>query len=173
MKLLGLPGRKSSTFDHMVDLTARLRLAQDSVAVQSYGFWGPEDDPNPAVEPEAQIAAVSGADIVVAKSFGTLVTMIARRDFGFAPSACIFLGTPLRRSPDIAMRLAEHLAAIPTLLIQQTADFNGSFAEVAAVAAGAPSAIALEVPGGDHLYEDIDAIAPLIEAWWAKSSLRG
>lgn len=173
MKLLGLPGRKSSTFQHMIDLTSRLRLGQDEAAVQAYGFWGPVDDPNPDPAPEARIAAESHADLVIAKSFGTLVTMIAGRDHGFAPPACVFLGTPLRRSPDMTALLAEHLAAVPTLLIQQSADFNGHFAEVAAVAAQASSAVALEIPGGDHLYEDIDAIAPLIEAWWANRSPGG
>lgn len=173
MKLLGLPGRKSSTFQQMLDLTSRLRIGQDEAVVQAYGFWGAEEHPDPDPVPEARIAAASGADLVVAKSFGTLVTMTAGRDHGFAPRACVFLGTPLRRAPEIAARLASHLAAVPTLLIQQTADFNGAFAEVAAAAAGAPSAMALEIPGGDHLYEELEAIAPLIEAWWANRSPRG
>jgi hypothetical protein len=173
VKLLGLPGRKSSTFQHMLDLTSRLRLGQDEAVVQAYGFWGPKDDPNPDPAPEARIAAESRADLVIAKSFGTLVTMVAGRDLGFAPPACVFLGTPLRRSPDMAALLVAHLSAVPTLLIQQTSDFNGSFAEVAAVAARAPSAMALEIPGDDHLYEDLDAIAPLIEAWWANRSPGG
>lgn len=169
MKLLGLPGRKSSTFQQMLDLTSRLRIGQDEAVVQPYGFWGAEEHP----DPEARIAAASGADLVIAKSFGALVTMIAGRDHGFAPQGCVFLGTPLRRAPEMATWLARHLAGVPTLLIQQTADFNGPFAEVAAVAAGAPSARALEIPGGDHLYEDLDAIAPLIEGWWANRSPRG
>lgn len=173
MKLLGLPGRKDSTYAHMVDLIARVRIGQDDAVVQTYGFWGPEDHPDPDPRPEARTAAESGADLVIAKSFGTLVTMIAARDHGFAPKACVFLGTPLRRASDMGMRLAAHLSAIPTLLIQQTADFNGAFEEVAAVAGRAPSALALEIPGDDHLYEDIDAIAPLVEAWWARRSPGG
>lgn len=173
MKLLGLPGRKSSTFQQMLDLTSRLRVAQDEAVVQAYGFWGAAEHPDPDPRPEARIAAASKADLVVAKSFGTLVTMIAGRDHGFSPRACVFLGTPLRRAPEMAMRLASHLAAVPTLLIQQTDDFNGAFAEVAAVAAGAPSATVLEIPGSDHLYEDLDMIASPIEAWWANRSPRG
>jgi hypothetical protein len=167
VKLLGLPGRKSSTFRQMLDLTSRLRVGQDEAVVQAYGFWRPEEvaDPNPG--PEARIAADSGADLVVAKSFGTLVAMMAVRDHGFAPEACVFLGTPMRRSGAMASWLTDHLARVPTLLIQQTADYNGPFAEVASVAAGAPPATALEIPGDDHLYENLDAIVPLIEAWWA------
>lgn len=154
----------------MADLIAGLRIAQDDAVVQAYGFWVSEDHPDPDPAPEAKIAAASGADLVIAKSFGTLVTMVACRTHGFAPKACVFIGTPMRRSPEIAIRLVQHLAAMPTLLIQQTEDFNGAFAEVAAVAARAPSTTALEIEGDDHLYINLDTICPLIDAWWANRS---
>jgi hypothetical protein len=133
-------------------------------AIQRYGFWA-GDHANPDVEPEARIAAASGADRVLALSIGTLVAMIARRTHGFRPSACIFVGTPVKRlhAEGLLGLLAEQAAAAPTLFIQQTADPTGSFAELAATLPEA--AAACEVPGADHAYTDTRALAALVAGW--------
>ena len=97
MKLLGLPGRKASTLAQMVELVGSVRLGQTQGRVQEYGFWGAEDVANPDAEPVALIASASGADAVISKSFGTLVTMMAASRHGFRPARCVFIGTPLVR----------------------------------------------------------------------------
>ena len=166
MHLLGLPGRKQSTLTQMVDLVGAIGVGQTRSHVQAYGFWGGEDVDNPDVEPEARIAAASGADWVIAKSFGTLVAMTAVGWGGFAPSRCVFIGTPLARLEATGLDLLEaHCARTPTLFIQQTADFNGPFAALADRVSGGGRTHCVEVPGGDHLYSDLPPLVDAIEAW--------
>lgn len=168
MKLLGLPGRKSSTLAQMVELVGSVRLGQTRGHVQEYGFWGAEDVADPDAEPEAVIAAASGADAVIAKSFGTLVTMTAASRHGFRPARCVFIGTPLVRLEGAGRDLLEaHCARIPTLFIQQTADFNGAFDALSKLVSGPRHIACVEVPGEDHLYADTPRLVAAIEAWWS------
>ena len=171
MKLLGLPGRKASTLAQMVELTGSVRLGQAQGRVQEYGFWGAEEVADPDVEPEALIAAASGADAVIAKSFGTLVTMTAARRHGFRPARCVFIGTPLLRLEGEGLDLLEaHCACTPTLFIQQTADFNGAFDALSKRVSGPRHVACAEVPGHDHLYSDTPGLVAAIEAWWRAAS---
>jgi hypothetical protein len=165
MHILGLPGRKASTLAQLQALLARVELGQDGASIQTYGFWGSEDVPDPDIAPEARIAAESGADIVLAKSIGSLVTMLAIERHGLAPRLCIFFGTPLRRfqGEGLLPLLAAHMAQMPTLFIQQTSDPNGAYGDLAALAAPRAQCRAFEVPGDDHLYDDVDALAQIIE----------
>lgn len=165
MKLLGLPGRKQSTFADMDGLVRLISLGQTEIDVRRYGFWGAADVADPELDQEIGHAAASGADFVVAKSIGTLVTMLAASEHGLAPSACVFIGTPLRRleATGLTGLLQTHCAAHRTLLIQQTSDFNGDYASLAALVGG--GARCIEIPGDDHLYSDLRLLAGLIEDW--------
>jgi hypothetical protein len=149
----------------MKALLAALGLRE--AAIQAYGFWREADHPNPDVDPEALAAAKCGADLVLAKSIGTHVAMLACRDHGLDPGACVFLATPLRRFEPLGLipLLENHCASVDTLFVQQTADYNGPFAELAQIVGPYPRCQVAEVPGGDHLYEDIDIIAPIVRAW--------
>jgi hypothetical protein len=149
----------------MQALLAALGLGQ--APIQTYEFWREADHPNPDIGPEVAVAATSGADLVVAKSIGTQVAMLACRDHGLAASACVFLATPLRRFEALGLvpLLETHCAAVDTLFVQQTADYNGAFADVARIVGRYPRCRIAEVPGDDHLYEDIEPIAPIVRAW--------
>jgi hypothetical protein len=165
VELLALPGRKASTLGQMQKLVARLSLGPVRTTVQAYRFWGGEDVADPDIAPEIRRAAASRADLVIAKSIGTLIAVEAVRA-GLSPKACVFMGVPLRRLQALGLveLLERHLDVIPTLIVQQTGDFNGSFADLAALA-GRTGGEVREIPGEDHLYEDIDLIAPLVEPW--------
>lgn len=165
MRVLGLSGRKPSTLPQMQALLAALGLSH--APIQPYGFWSEADHPSPDVLPEALAAAASRADLIVAKSIGTQVAMLACRDHGLNPGACVFLATPLRRfeALDLAPLLEGHCAAVDTLFVQQTVDYNGAFADLANIVGRYPRCEIAEVPGADHLYEEIDVIAPIVRAW--------
>jgi AcrR family transcriptional regulator len=165
VRVLGLSGRKPSTLPQMQALLAALGLGD--APIQTYGFWKEADHPNPDVGPEALIAAASGAELVVAKSIGTQVAMLACRDHGLAPDACVFLATPLRRfeALDLIPLLEGHCVATDTLFVQQTADYNGAYADLARIVRRYPRSRIVEIPGDDHLYEDIELIAPIVRAW--------
>ena len=166
MKLLGLPGREPSTLGQMQGLLTRLEVGQTETEIRRHAFWETEWT-NPDLLPEAQVVGDLAADLVVAKSIGTLIAMLAAARHGFAPTACIFIATPLNRlvAEQGLGLLAAHCEAIPTLFLQQTDDFNGAYAPLAELVTRHPRCTAVEVPGDDHLYEDLDLIAPLIEAW--------
>ena len=167
MKVLGLPGRKPETLAQMQGLIERLEIGQTQAAVRPHSFWDRTDVSNPDVSPDALAVSSRGADLVISKSIGNLILMLARDRHGFAPQACVFLGTPLARFiPEGWIPLLEaHCAAVPTLFIQQTADYNGAYRDVAALVSRHHLCTAREIPGDDHLYEDLELIAPLIEAW--------
>ena len=135
--------------------------------IQAYGFWNEADHPNPDVAPEALVAASSRAELVVAKSIGTQVAMLACRDHGLAPRTCVFLATPLRRFEelDLVPLLESHCAVMDTLFVQQTADYNGAYADLAKIVGRFPRCRIAEIPGDDHLYEDIALIAPIVRGW--------
>ncbi|MDO8799509.1 hypothetical protein [Phenylobacterium sp.] len=166
MNLLGLPGREPSTLAQMEALLARLEIGQTETVIRHHGFWA-TDWSHPDLSPEAQAVGQLSADLIIAKSIGTLVAMLAIARHGFAPTACVFIATPLNRlvAEDRIALLDAHCDAIPTLFIQQTDDLNGAFAPLGAIVARHPGCMAVEIPGGDHLYEDLELIAPLIEAW--------
>ncbi len=163
MTLLALPGRKPQTLPWMQALLAD--LGTPDAPIQRYRFWAHADISNPDIEPEITAASASSADLVIAKSIGTLIAMLARRDRGLAAQAYVFVGTPVRRLAGLGQLdlLAAQASAAPTLFIQQTADPGGGFAELAA---RLPEAAALrEVPGDNHAYADTHALAALIAAW--------
>ena len=167
MKVLGLPGRKPETLAQMQGLMDRLEIGQTEAVVRPHSFWDRADVSNPDVSPDALAVSGSGADLVISKSIGNLIVMLARDRHGFTPQACVFLGTPLARLiPEGLIPLLEaHCAAVPTLFIQQTADDNGAYRAVAAIVARHPLCSVAEIPGDDHLSAALDLIAPLIEAW--------
>lgn len=166
MRLLGLPGREPATLGQMQALFARLEVGQTETEIRRHGFWD-TDWTNPDLLPEADAVGLLSADLVIAKSIGTLITMLAADRHGFSPTACVFIATPLKRliAEDRIPLLEAHCDAIPTLFIQQAEDFNGAYAPLAEIVARHPRCTAVEIPGCDHLYEDLDLIAPLIEAW--------
>lgn len=165
MRVLGLPGRKPSTLPQMRALLAALGF--DGAPVHTYGFWNAADVVDPDISPEVAAVASSAADLVVAKSIGTLITALAAQERRFAPKACVFLAIPLRRfqALELVPVLQAHCRTVPTLVIQQTADYNGAYAQVAEIVAPHPLCGVTEIPGGDHLYEDIELIAPIVRTW--------
>ncbi|MFD3264253.1 hypothetical protein [Phenylobacterium ferrooxidans] len=167
MKVLGLPGRKPETLGQMQALIDRLEIGQTEAVVRPHSFWDRADVSNPDISPDAQAVSESGADLVISKSIGNLIVMLAGDRHGFAPQACVFLATPLARFiPEGWIPLLEaHCAAVPTLFIQQTANYNGAYRDLAAIVARHPLCTAREIPGDDHRYEDVELVAPLIEAW--------
>jgi hypothetical protein len=163
LEVLGLPGRDEATVAWLGELLDSLGLDESVCRVQRYRFWTQGTPPD--VEVEARLAAAAGADVVVAKSMGTLVAINARQH-GLRPRRSVFIGTPIAhyQAPQQAL-LREYCATNGVLFIQQTDDFTGSFGAVAAAASALPGCRTLEVPGSDHRYDDIGACRDAIAAW--------
>ena len=163
MRVLGLPGRLEATFPRMQAIVAA--LSPDAV-VHRYAAW--PDDPVPDEEAEAARVGPFRPDLVVAVSLGTLVAMAARARHSLEAKAYVFLGVPLDRlkAEGRVAILGEQALAAPTLFIQQTNDFTGPFADLAATL---PAGVDLrEVAGGDHVYDRTEELAALIRAWMSR-----
>ena len=154
--ILGLPGRNSETYRWMSKLLD-VALPYMEHRVARYRHWqcaGEYGD----VAHEARSITINRPAAVVAKSFGTLVLLQAYEQLGFRPSHAVLIGYPLRHAVESQRQaLVSFVREVPTLAIQQSEDFTGSFAELNALVAG--RARTIEVPGSDHEYQDVDQLA--------------
>ncbi len=161
MKILGLPGVKAATRPWLQQLLVALADSPTSVSIQDYRHW-PEDS-GADLETEAIRLEGVAVDLVIAKSLGTLVATRAFAGADFRPSRAVLIGCPLaRHGADGYEMLKRFAGALPTLFIQQSADFNGAFGELEAVVGALPGVRAVEVPGNDHVYGDIDELRQII-----------
>ena len=161
MKILGLPGVKTVTKPWLQALLAALADNAIDCEIQDYRHWNDASSADPGLE--AGRLEQRSVDLVIAKSLGTVIATRAFDDFAFAPLQAVLIGCPLRRhGADDYASLHRFVSAVPTLFIQQTSDLNGSFAELSAAVAALPNASLAEVPGDDHVYADIEALARLI-----------
>lgn len=166
MKVIGLPGRNKETEDWLRHLLASLALGASEVV--RYGHWGGDTDPNIIHETEALRGRA--VDLVVAKSMGTIVAATAWSAVSFQPARAVLIGSPVAGARAEMQELYRGLAEqIPTLFIQQTADFSGTFAELKSVVEGCSNAHLVEVPGKEHLYADNAALGSAISAWLGRS----
>jgi pimeloyl-ACP methyl ester carboxylesterase len=161
LRILALPGRLPETAPR---IEALARALGGEVEVQRYAAWPGDPVPDEAAE-AVRAAELRRPDLLIAMSFGTLVAMAAREAHGLSAKAYVFLGAPVRRlATEGRLDLfARQAAAAPTLFIQQTEDFTGPYREL--LAALPPDAAAHEVPGGDHVYDDVAGLAAIITRW--------
>lgn len=159
MKILGLPGRNPETESWLRSLLSALDAGEAEVA--RYMHW--ESGADPDVAAEAGRHPAGAADLVVAKSMGTMV-LLASAAKGSVPEAAVLIGTPLKGYSDSQVaELQSLMNSIPCLFIQQTDDFTGSAGELRQVLGEA--ATIEEVAGSDHVYSDVAELAGLIRAW--------
>lgn len=167
MDLIALPGRNPETEDWMRELTDGLDLGQSRARIFRYRHW--DDGGEPDVAHEASRVEFSGDGIVVAKSLGSLVLLAAVSASGTRPSRAILIGLPfVRYSPEAKQRLVELASKIPVLIIQQTEDFNGAFADVEAAIGAASRVTLVEVAGNDHVYRDTAELRSIVQGWLAE-----
>jgi hypothetical protein len=167
MKIVGLPGRNKETDGWLNELLALLALGEYEVL--RYRHWADGTEPNIAHEMEALRGRAP--DLVVAKSMGTIVATTAYRSASFRPARAVLIGSPIGRSTPESQALYRALAeAIPTLFIQQTADFTGTFVELESIVQGSAHGQLAEVPGNDHAYSDTARLASIVASWVAASA---
>ena len=107
---------------------------------------------------------ILGDYVVVAKSIGTVVTMLANARGLLTPRRCVFAGFPLNvvtaKFPDVAEALPK---LPPTVFIHNEHDPLGSAEAVGTfVDAHAPQAYVFRaLPGDTHVYVDFELIRDL------------
>lgn len=163
-ELIVMPGRDRSTADEMAML---VHLAGVASEVSTYSFWD-GDHSNPDLEAEVSALVRKAPTYVAAKSIGSLITMLARRDQALDLRAAFFLGVPVHRLRQEGRMdlLVDHCRSTPTTIIQRRADPTGAFAELAQAVAASSDAVLIEVPGDTHSYAD-DEVAAALRGWWS------
>ncbi len=146
----------------MQDLLSALTEDPLGFKIHEYRHWSDNSDAD--VDYEASCLKNISVDIVIAKSLGTLIATHAFDSFHFTPKNAVLIGTPLKRhSPDNYGLLNKFVESVPTLFIQQTSDFHGSCRDLREVVQTCQNAIITEVPGDDHIYNDIDELQRIIK----------
>jgi len=162
MRTLGLPGRNPGTGAWIRELFHALSLEDAEVA--RYRHWDEAIEPD--VEREAASLHGQCPDLLVAKSLGTLIATTAHASFSFRPRRAVVIGVPLRRlTSDMLDGYRRFANQLPSLFIQQTADFNGPFSELHVAIGETAYGRFAEVPGHDHFYGNIAELVSVIEPW--------
>lgn len=167
MKTIGLPGRNKETDPWLNELLALLALGEYEVV--RYRHWADGIEPNIAQEVERLRGQVF--DLVVAKSMGTIVATTAYRSASFWPARAVLIGSPIGQlTPELQASYRALAEGIPTLFIQQTSDFTGTFVQLQSTVQGCAQCQLAEVPGNDHAYSDTARLASIISSWVAASA---
>ncbi len=170
MKILGLPGIKFETKKWMQDLLIEMHEFPFDFQVAEYRHWS--DDQNLDVKFEAFCHANKSVEYVIAKSLGTFISTVAFDSFNFRPQNAVFIGTPIKRhSANNFELLSKFISSVPTLFIQQTSDFNGSYLELTEVVQGHKNVRVVEVPGDDHQYADIKGLQKILSSLFEDQKL--
>ncbi len=165
MTIVGLPGRNPETEPWLEVLLASIASKDAPVRILRYQHWATGAVPDLAAEVER--AEVDGADLVVAKSMGTLV-LLGAVAAGKVPRRAVLIGTPLAACGPEERRALRSLAdRIPCCFLQQREDFTGAAAELEAVLGRTHAAMRV-VEGSDHVYADTDELARHIASWQAE-----
>ena len=161
MKILGLPGVIPETKKWMQELLLALDGYSFDSRIQEYRHWSDGSDED--IDYEASCLKESIVDLVIAKSLGTFVSTYAFDAYNFRPQRAVFIGSPIRRHRSNNYELlSAFVESVPTLFIQQTADFNGSYNELSKVVQAFPNTVITEVPGDDHIYSNIGELQRII-----------
>jgi hypothetical protein len=163
LHIVALPGRDPQTEAWMRDLIGALALSKATVRALHYRHW--DTGAQPSFDAEAATIAGLAPDLAVAKSMGTLVSVAAFGAYAFRPERAVFIGTPFNHFGGYAPAMRDFCRAVPTLFIQQTADVTTRFDELTRALGDIDGAIFAEVPGSDHVYSDVKALACLVRDW--------
>ena len=118
---------------------------------------------------ESEIAKLQGhdVDLLIGKSMGVLLGLMAIQQKVISPEKAVWIGTPVLSCAEENIdlrRLAEELA-IPALYIQQKEDVVGSSGALCTEVGKADMATVVEVPGNNHQYKDLKLLCRHINKW--------
>ena len=166
MNVIALPGRNQHTESWLRSVLLEAALPVDGML--RYRHWDSAVDADADYEAK-RIANLSPA-LVIAKSLGTVIAARAFFKARFRPHSAVLIGTPYSAiDPKDLVCLQQLAEGANTLFIQQTEDPGGTASQLAASLRLEKSNV-VAVPGNDHLYTDIPALAAIIQDWREKTT---
>lgn len=162
MKTLLLPGINPGTIEWITELTDKIGLDVEKSRVHRYTFWS-DDTIQPDLSNEASSLPDEKYDLVIGKSFGSLVLMQAHQEKRIQCGRAILIGIPIksfekRSIPQAALSLLQDDNAF---VIQQKKD---RFGHVSEFGDNRPANL-LAIEGDDHLYDAYELYINEIRRW--------
>lgn len=167
MNIIVLPGISQKTEKWAANLLTEMAVPDSTATIQRYIHWQCAGDQCLQLENEIERLQGCAADLLIGKSLGVIIGLLACQRGVIRPRQAIFIGTPVtsfkEKSLDLR-QLANNLAS-PALYIQQTDDIVGSAASLRERIGTAPMAKMIEIPGNNHQYKDLKSLARHIRKW--------
>lgn len=161
MQLIALPGRNEQTDAWLRSLLTDSRLRSEGIV--RYRHWDSAIDAD--ADFEAQRLAGLSPDLVIAKSFGTVVAATAFRSHHFRPQRAILIGAPFSAlDPGDLVNLRRLAEGAETLFIQQAEDPGGAASQLGGALRLSQANVVI-VPGSDHAYKEVTVLADIIRDW--------
>ncbi len=135
----------------------------------AYDHWDSSDqDINIPLELK-KIAAYSKPEqqVIIAKSIGVILTLIASQQQKILPKAAVFMGAPVKEDQTRDFIELIMPAKFPILMIQQDSDKLTSFKNLEQIIYNTnnENISMVSIKGSDHIYDDFDQIIPKVTHW--------
>lgn len=157
-----LPGNSPRHQQWEDELQQVLEAKGNRVVAQRYRHWqtGEQwaDIDVELMEAEKHTTALAPYTIV-AKSIGTAIALKGVAEKKLAPQKLVLLGVPLALAQEVGLKNWLASIVIPVMIIQNTHDPLGGFAEVSRYVGENPLITLIESPGDTHDYVDYERIA--------------
>lgn len=164
MNTLLLPGVNPATVEWLDLVVHKLELDTKHPFPFEYSFWS-EEGGKPSLEKEINRLPNRVFDLVIAKSFGTLVLLQALLEERIRCDRAILFGIPLKVAVDVkgfqATEAFSQLADASFFLIQQQEDKLGRAEQLSVL----NPANLLTIPGSDHQYNELDHYIAHSRSW--------
>lgn len=162
MKTLLLPGINPGTIEWISELAEELGIAPGESHIHRYSFWS-DNSIEPDLTNEASYLPKDEYDLVVGKSFGSLIVMQAHLENRIQYDRAILLGIPIKsfQKRSISQEALSLLQDDKIFVIQQR---NDKFGMIEELGENKPVNL-LTIDGDDHLYNNYELYVDQVRRW--------
>jgi hypothetical protein len=161
MNIFALPGINQKTEKWASNLLQEFAAADRKMTVQHYGHW--DNGGDQCLNFHGEVERLKGCDIdmLIAKSLGVMIGLVACSKGIIAPSQLVLIGTPVTAFREQNLDLRQLVSGLSgtRLFIQQVHDIVGSCASLRDEIGGIESVEIIEIPGDNHQYKDLKLLA--------------
>ncbi len=175
MKIVLLPGYDQSNIDWLAHAQYELLPNIPNKQLVHYQHWGDSSvsfNPQNELQRIVQQCGDGSETLLIAKSVGILLTLVANCNRLYRPDAAIFLGTPVKENHiDFLNESFTELVRrtdFPILFVQQLSDRLCTYANLEKMLSRCSkwNILIESITGGDHGYSQFDEIGVLTSGWF-------
>nr|AOO54687.1 hypothetical protein [uncultured bacterium] len=161
MNIFALPGINQKTEKWAANLLQEFAADDRKMTVQHYGHWDGGGDQCLNFLGEVERLQGCDIDLLIAKSLGVMIGLVACSRGIIAPQKMVLIGTPVTAFREQNIDLRQLVAGMTgtRLFIQQANDIVGSCASLRDAVADIESVEIVEIPGDNHQYKDLKLLA--------------